>query len=349
MKRLLLYSLVFLLIFSSFPNLSFADDALISKIFEQSKQSVGIVEAERVSNYSRSFTGGFIETFFHDFFEYKNEYNRSWTNERMGAGIIIDGTHILTNAHVVRGADRVIFTGKDRSRLSAEIIGQSSDEDMALLEVKEPLSGVPFVFADVESMKVGDGVIAIGNPHGFTFSASKGIISGIGRDVKLRNGRLMQNVIQTDVAISGGNSGGALINMKGELVGMPSFGGGANLNFAISAETIKEHLPVLRQGGSDVALFHHFVDKFGFSCEESKDANQHSVLAVTDVIKETPAFRAGIRSGDILKRVDRIWMDSAERLYAYTDAKIPFGKKVYFLLERDGKSFFTYLKAGQVL
>lgn len=228
-------------------------------------------------------------------------------NRSLGSGFIVsaDG-YVLTNAHVVEGADEIIVKLTDKREFRARLMGADPRSDVALLKIEA--SGLPKVtLGDPARLRVGDWVVAIGSPFGFENSVTAGIVSAKGRSLPQEN---FVPFIQTDVAINPGNSGGPLFNMKGEVVGMNSqiysrTGGFMGLSFAIPIDVAMEVQSQLRSNGRVQRgrvgvviqeVSRELADSFGL-------AKPVGAL-VSSVEKGSPAEKAGIEQGDIILRFD---------------------------------------------
>jgi serine protease Do len=228
----------------------------------------------------------------------------------LGSGFIIsaDG-YVLTNNHVVDGADKIIVRLIDRREFEAEVIGTDERSDLALLKVEA--EGLPTVeFGDSEELKVGEWVIAIGSPFGLDYSVAAGIVSARGRSLPTEKNENYVPFIQTDVAINPGNSGGPLFNLEGEVVGINSqiytrSGGSIGLSFAIPASVAQDVVAQIKEKGSvsrgwlGVAI--QDVDK---NLADSFGLDKPMGALVSQLEPDGPADKAGLKVGDIIVRFD---------------------------------------------
>jgi len=258
-----------------------------------------------------------------------------------GSGVVIskDGL-MLTNAHVVDATDGAgntiadpVFTVKmfDGSVRSATVLGASRDYDVALLQLDDTSNLQPLVLADASKFRVGDNVVAIGNALdlGDSPTVTTGIISALNRTLQENSTVTLRGLIQTDAAINHGNSGGALVNSSGELVGINSAGipDAQNVGFAISVGTIQPLLEDLKAGREISAAP---VGYIGVNLSETPDG-----IAVATVQPQTPADAAGIKEGDIILKVNDTTVSTAEQLSAVLRALAP-GTKVSITVSRSG-------------
>lgn len=172
--------------------------------------------------------------------------------EGSGSGVIVDRRgHIVTSYHVVDGSSLLEVTLADGSRWEASLVGSSPDNDLAVIKIDAPPEKLnPLPFGSVKDLRVGQKVLALGNPFGLGQTLTTGTISSLGHDVRLSNNVVIHNVIQSDAAINPGNSGGPLINSKGEIIGINTAilsptGSSVGISFAIPADTVKTILPGL--------------------------------------------------------------------------------------------------------
>ena len=226
-----------------------------------------------------------------------------------GSGFIFtpDG-FILTNSHVVHGAVGIEVTVSDGSKYQADLIGDDPDTDLAVIRINAP-NLVPTRLGEAQKIRVGQLVVAIGNPYGFQYTVTAGVVSALGRSLRAQSGRLMDDVIQTDAALNPGNSGGPLVNSRGEVVGvntamiLPAQG----ICFAISIDTAKFVASrLIRDGkvsrsyiglaGQNVPLPRRIVRYYNLAVE--------SGILVVSFEGDSPARKAGLLTGDIIVGLD---------------------------------------------
>ncbi|MDO8932004.1 MAG: DegQ family serine endoprotease [Rhodocyclaceae bacterium] len=232
---------------------------------------------------------------------------REFKNESLGSGFIVsaDG-HILTNAHVVDGADEVLVKLTDKREFKAKVLGADKRTDVALIKIEA--AGLPVVkLGDPAKLKVGEWVVAIGSPFGFDASVTAGIVSAKGRSLPQEN---FVPFIQTDVAINPGNSGGPLFNMRGEVVGVNSqiysrSGGYQGIAFAIPIDVAMEVQSQLKANGKVTrGRIGVVIQEVTKDLAESFGLPKPQGALVTTVEKGGPADKAGIEAGDIILRFE---------------------------------------------
>ncbi len=221
-----------------------------------------------------------------------------------GSGVMVapDG-YVLTNSHVVRAAERIEVSLQDGRTLAASIVGDDPHSDLAVIRV--PDGGLPVaVLGDSSRLRVGQLVVAIGNPLGFQATVTAGVISALGRSLRAQTGRLIANVLQTDAALNPGNSGGPLVDFRGEVVGINTavIAGSQGISFAIPVNTAKwVASQLIREGrvrraylgilAQTVPLDRQVAVAFGLTA---------GAVRVTEAQPGTPAAAAGVQPGDII-------------------------------------------------
>ena len=231
----------------------------------------------------------------------------------VGSGFVYDILgHIITNAHVVDGGDKITVTFLDGSQYNSEIIGVDRFTDIAVIKVNEkPRLLHPLTVGDSSSLKVGEEVAAIGNPFGLAGSMTSGIVSQIGRLLPSQDtGFSIPDVIQTDAAINPGNSGGPLLNMRGEVVGIntaiqSSSGVYSGIGFAVPSNTISKIVPTLIEEGK---YAHPWIGILGKDIDPDlakvRGLNDAKGFLILDVVEGSPAEKAGLKGMSEISEID---------------------------------------------
>ena len=354
-NNLFLFS--FVLLISSFPvrgnNLpeSFAD------LVEQLSPAVVNITTTAVVPEREQFNpmvprGSPFEDFFRDFMEKQpgdQQPKRQRRGTALGSGFIISSDGLLvTNNHVIENADEIKIEMLNGEILEAKVLGTDPKTDVALLKV-ESKNKLPFVeFGNSDDSRVGDWVLAIGNPLGQGFSVSAGIISARGRDLQ----GPYDDFIQTDAAINRGNSGGPLFNTSGKVIGVNTAilspnGGSIGIGFSMSSVVVQKVVNQLRDyGETRRGWLGVRIQNLNSEVAEALGLENINGALVTDV-PEGPARKAGIRSGDVIIEFDGLKInDSSSLVKVVGDSEV--GKEVDILIWRDGNQKTLTVKLGRL-
>jgi S1-C subfamily serine protease len=289
--------------------------------------------------------------------------------EGAGSGSIIDSHgHILTNHHVIRDSSSLEVTLSDGSKWKARFVGADPGNDLAVIKIDAPeerLTVIPT--GDSSELKVGQKVLAIGNPFGLGQTLTTGVISSLGRSIRSEQGSVIEDVIQTDAAINPGNSGGPLLDSAGRIIGINSAiisptGASVGIGFAIPVNTAKRILPELIQkgyvsypwiGASVFPLIPEFAKFLGLKVERG--------AMIMEIVRGGPADRAGLRGGDkrvqvgntlllvggdVITEFEGQKVNSSDELIRLIRAHRP-GDKVALKLFRNGKSMTVNVTLGE--
>lgn len=285
------------------------------------------------------------------------------TTSGTGSGFVIDRQgHILTNYHVVEGADSVQVTLFDGTTHEARVIGEDASNDVAIVHVRAPSDRLyPVSLGDSSRLLVGQKILALGNPFGLERTLTTGIISSLDRSLKAKNGRTIKGIIQTDAAINPGNSGGPLLNSRGEVIGMNTaiisqVGQSAGISFAVPISAIRRIIKPLIEHGrvirADLGVTRVFTTNEG--------------LLVLGVTEDGPAERAGIQpirmrvtrygttlvrrldpeSADLLVAIDGKRVRNVEELLTEVEAHSP-GEQVRVTILRAGRTMEIPVTLGR--
>jgi len=268
-----------------------------------------------------------------------------------GSGILWDdGGHVVTNFHVINGADGARVTLSDRTVWDAKLVGASPRNDIAVLRIETSRPTLPHVvIGSSHDLAVGQSVFAIGSPFGLDYTLSTGVISGLGREIQGVTGLPIRGAIQTDAAINPGNSGGPLLDSSGRLIGMntsilsPS-GASAGIGFAVPIDTIGRVVPQLIKYGRELR------PTIGVELGDDAPTRRFGLTGalVLNVVPDSPADKAGVKPtqqdpntgriaiGDVIVAVDGGAVKNNADLYLALEARNQ-GDKVKLMLNRDGK------------
>ena len=343
--------------------LSFADLAeklSPSVVNISSTQKMAAVSPENVPEMPQFPPGSPFEDFFKDFMQKQQgqtpngEPQSDMPTTSMGSGFIIDADKglVVTNNHVIKDADEVRVTLVDNTILEADIVGYDEKTDLAVLKVKNPKKHklTEVSFGDSDAMRVGDWVLAIGNPFGLGGTVTQGIISARKRDISAGP---YDDFLQTDASINRGNSGGPMFNLRGDVIGIntaiysPS-GGSVGIGFAIPANLAKPVVMQLAEFGKTrrgwlgvkiQTVTDEIADGLGLT-------DIHGAL-VASVTPGGPAEKANIKAGDVITEFNGQKLDAMRQLPRIV-AETPIGKEAPVTLMRDGKTVTTTVKVGEL-
>ncbi|MFQ5815064.1 MAG: S1C family serine protease [Candidatus Hydrothermarchaeaceae archaeon] len=289
-----------------------SNEALVTAIFEDAKDSVVFVTSRALER---------------DFFM------RLVPVEGAGSGVIIseDG-YIVTNDHVIEDAEEILVTLSDGRELRAELIGTDPNSDIAVIKVSPPFNLKPAVLGDSDTLRPGQTAIAIGNPYRLENTVTVGVISALDRTLEAKNGFVIRGIIQTDAAVNPGNSGGPLLNSRGEVVGIntaiiSSSEGFQGIGFAVPINTAKRVSQVLIEKGK---VSYPWLGITGASLTpdlaEEINVSVTSGVLVIEVVPQSPADRAGLKGsqgqmgtvgfvpGDIITEMEGVQLETIDGL-----------------------------------
>jgi serine protease Do len=256
-----------------------------------------------------------------------------------GSGVVItpDG-FMLTSAHVVDGAGRLIHASfVDGREASAEVVGADPLSDLAVLRAHAD-DLVPAVLGDAERLRVGQLVVAIGNPYGFASSVTAGVVSALGRSLPTRAGRIVDNVIQTDAALNPGNSGGALAEGRGRIVGINTAVAGVGLGLAVPINQATRRIigALVRDGRFRRAYIGIAGGPRPLPPRVATRLGRRTGVEVVDVVAASPAARAGLRPEDVVVELGGAFVESVGDLQRLMTEEL-IGTAVDLVVVREGR------------
>ncbi len=292
--------------------------------------------------HTKALVGGQADNPLMEWF-YGDRYSKPREVSGYGSGVIIsnDG-YIITNNHVIEDAESVEVTLNDKRTLAAQVIGRDPSTDIALLKVKS--DNLPFIkYGDSETLKLGEWVLAVGNPFNLTSTVTAGIVSALGRNLGLLEGDYrIESFIQTDAALNMGNSGGALVNTKGLLVGITSAiispsGAYSGNSFAIPVSIVKKVVADLKEFG-EVQRAIIGVNIRDINSDDANKQNLGSVkgVLITGIVPDGAAGAAGLKEDDVIIKFDGVDVNSTSELQVQVGKHRP-GDKATVTFLRNGK------------
>ena len=308
--------------------ISLTEDSFVSRAVDKTGDAVVRIDTEKV--VSRNLDPFFDDPFFGQFFgdQFRNQMPRERIITGQGSGFIVSGNGILlTNAHVVNGADKVTVTLKDGRSFEGEVKGTDEVTDLAVVKINYQGEQLPVApLGDSDRVKVGDWAIAVGNPVGLDNTVTLGIISTLHRpsaEVGILDKRI--DFLQTDAAINPGNSGGPLLNAQGDVIGINTAirADAMGIGFAIPINKAKELQSILAQG-KEVPHAYIGIQMININPDIAKKNNDDpnsmffipevEGILVARVLPDTPAQKAGLRRGDVITKVDSQKITDANQL-----------------------------------
>ena len=285
----------------------------------------------------------------HQFFFGDNGYRRNSQQQMStGSGVIIsDNGYIATNNHVINNAEKVEVTLNNNKTYTAEIVGKDPNTDLALLKIEE--TGLPYItYGNSDDVKVGQWALAVGNPFNLTSTVTAGIISAKGRSINALEANAskgsypIESFIQTDAAVNPGNSGGALVNTTGELIGINSAitsntGSYAGYSFAVPVNIVKKVMADLLEFGTvQRAFIGVSIREIDNKLAEEKNLNLYQGVYVAGLTEGGAADIAGVKEGDIITKIGEAKVNSSPELQEQVSKYRP-GDKVNVTVIREGK------------
>jgi Do/DeqQ family serine protease len=323
--------------------------AVVEVVQQVAPAVVNISSEYQVRSRSNPFSGfgmdPFFDSFFKDFFDPGFEQHAKRTS--LGSGVIIDGKRgfILTNAHVITKSESISVVLEDERKYEAQIVGADPDSDLAVLKI-EPQEDLPDVaMGSSDDLMIGESVIAIGNPFGFSHTVTTGVISALNRSIRTENA-VFHDFIQTDASINPGNSGGPLLNINGELIGINTaiYAKAQGIGFAIPISKASRIVTDLIQYGEVVLSWTGLLlQDLDTNLARYLKVPGNSGIMVTAVEMSSPAMKAGVRKEDIILSIENHPVRSIEE-YHNILRSFAVGSTIHMRLLRKNKRISIQLK-----
>ncbi|SFF99059.1 Do/DeqQ family serine protease [Desulfotomaculum arcticum] len=317
---------------------------VVANVVEQTSKSVVKIETTEQVQSQRS-DPFFNDPFFRQFFGNQGPmYSQPNIQKGMGSGFIIsDDGYILTNEHVIDGAtDIKVYLSDSENPLSAKVIGSDSELDLAVLKI-DAGKKLPYIsLGDSDAARVGEWVIAIGNPYGLDHTVTTGVISAKSRPVQVED-RQYKNLLQTDASINPGNSGGPLLNLAGQVIGINTAvnAQAQGIGFAIPSSTVKSVLDTLIQKGKISRPYMGvYIQTLTADLASQLNLNSKQGAIIAGIVPDSPADKAGLKQGDIVLEINKQKVTDAANI---TDLiqKSKVGSKVTLLIESNGSQRYV--------
>jgi len=328
------------------------ENAIVIAVRKVSPVIVNISSEFEVRKRANPFSGfgidPFFENFFNDFFD--PGFERRYKRTSLGSGVIIDGKRgfILTNEHVIVKSKTITVGLKDGREFKAKIVGADPDSDLAVLHISSPQALPDITMGDSTNLMIGETIIAIGNPFGFSNTVTTGVISATNRSVRTEN-MVYHNFIQTDASINPGNSGGPLLNINGELIGINTaiYAKAQGIGFAIPINTAKRIVSDLIRFGEVIpAWIGITVQDIDADLARYLKASLIKGVLVKKAEKIGPARKSGIREGDIILSIKTGDILSEKDFHKVMNG-IAAGEKITITIWRDGKTKTVSVKTSE--
>lgn len=315
----------------------------IADIVEKVSPAVVNIETSVTSSSSSILSDPFFRQFFGDSFLPK-------TNIRQGIGtgfIISEDGYVVTNQHVIDKADKITVNFSDKEKYNAKVVGQDYELDLAVLKIEADKKFTTLKMGDSDKIRVGEWVIAIGNPYGLDHTVTAGLVSAKGRPINIED-RVYKNLIQTDAAINPGNSGGPLLSINGEVIGINTAvnAQAQGIGFAIPINTAKDVLNDLIDEGKVIRPYIGiFIQAVDDELAEYLNIPAEGVI-IGNIVPDSPASKAGLQKYDIILSIDGKKVNSPDEVNEITAQK-KVNDQITLEVLRNGKPIIITLQLAE--